>query len=89
MRYGSYASFNPSGNDHLMLISFGWQKLGFKLLVERLLALGYPEQLEEFEYDPTFPIRGLWFDTTFGNLLKVDAYGNILVCVHGFEFLKP
>lgn len=28
-------------------------------------------------------------DTHFGNLLKVDAYGNILVCVHGFEFLKP
>lgn len=33
--------------------------------------------------------RGLWFDTMYGNLLKVDAYGNILVCVHGFEFLKP
>ena len=32
--------------------------------------------------------RGLWFDTQYGNLLKVDAYGNILVCVHGFEFLK-
>lgn len=23
-----------------------------------------------------------------GNLLKVDAYGNILVCVHGFNFLR-
>ena len=32
--------------------------------------------------------RGLWFDTQYGNLLKVDSYGNILVCVHGFEFLK-
>jgi hypothetical protein len=32
--------------------------------------------------------RGLWFDSQHGNLLKVDAYGNILVCVHGFEFLK-
>lgn len=32
--------------------------------------------------------RGLWFDTLYGNLLKVDAYGNILVAVHGFEFLK-
>lgn len=41
-----------------------------------------------FDYDPTFPIRGLWFDSLYGNLLKVDAYGNILVCVHGFEFLK-
>lgn len=24
----------------------------------------------------------------YGNLLKVDAYGNILVCVHGFVFLR-
>jgi hypothetical protein len=35
-----------------------------------------------------FFCRGLWFDTLYGNLLKVDAYGNILVCVHGFKFLK-
>lgn len=28
-------------------------------------------------------------DSHYGNLLKVDAYGNILVCVNGFEFLKP
>ncbi len=32
--------------------------------------------------------RGLWFDTLYGNLLKVDPYGNILVCVQGFTFLK-
>ncbi|XP_059171336.1 cytosolic purine 5'-nucleotidase-like isoform X2 [Physella acuta] len=32
---------------------------------------------------------GLWFDKTYGNLLKVDSHGNILVCVHGFQFLKP
>lgn len=32
--------------------------------------------------------RGLVFDTMYGNLLKVDAYGNILVCVHGFIFLR-
>lgn len=27
-------------------------------------------------------------DTTYGNLLKVDSNGNILVCSHGFHFLK-
>ena len=32
--------------------------------------------------------RGLWFDTLYGNLLKVDPYGNILVCLQGFRFLK-
>lgn len=33
-------------------------------------------------------LRGLVFDTMYGNLLKVDTYGNILVCVHGFNFLR-
>lgn len=32
--------------------------------------------------------RGLVFDTHYGNLLKVDAYGNLLVCAHGFNFLR-
>lgn len=32
--------------------------------------------------------RGLLFDTMHGNLLKVDAYGNILVCAHGFNFMR-
>ena len=33
-------------------------------------------------------LRGLVFDTTYGNLLKVDTYGNILVCAHGFNFMR-
>ncbi|XP_037920038.1 cytosolic purine 5'-nucleotidase isoform X2 [Hermetia illucens] len=65
-----------------------YEQLGFDLVKVRLVNMGYPKEILEFEYDPSFPVRGLWFDTTYGNLLKVDAYGNILVCVHGFEFLK-
>ncbi|XP_055712353.1 cytosolic purine 5'-nucleotidase isoform X1 [Phlebotomus papatasi] len=65
-----------------------YEQLGFDLVKERLVNMGYPNEILQFEYDPSFPIRGLWFDTLYGNLLKVDAYGNILVCVHGFEFLK-
>ncbi|XP_055524929.1 cytosolic purine 5'-nucleotidase isoform X1 [Wyeomyia smithii] len=65
-----------------------YEQLGFDLVKERLVNLGYPVEILQFEYDPSFPVRGLWFDTLYGNLLKVDSYGNILVCVHGFEFLK-
>lgn len=32
--------------------------------------------------------RGLVYDTTYGNLLKVDSHGNVLVCTHGFVYLK-
>lgn len=66
-----------------------YETLGFDLIKQRLVQVGYPEEILEFQYDQSFPIRGLWFDTIYGNLLKVDAYGNILVCVHGFTFLKP
>uniref|UniRef100_A0AAY4EYS4 Cytosolic purine 5'-nucleotidase n=1 Tax=Denticeps clupeoides TaxID=299321 RepID=A0AAY4EYS4_9TELE len=65
-----------------------YESLGFDLTVERLVSIGYPQDLLRFVYDPTFPTRGLVFDTMHGNLLKVDAYGNILICVHGFNFLR-
>uniref|UniRef100_A0A8C6UPB7 5'-nucleotidase, cytosolic IIb n=1 Tax=Neogobius melanostomus TaxID=47308 RepID=A0A8C6UPB7_9GOBI len=65
-----------------------YESLGFELTVERLVSIGYPQELLSFVYDPAFPTRGLIFDTMYGNLLKVDAYGNILVCVHGFNFLR-
>ncbi|KAM9726680.1 5'-nucleotidase, cytosolic IIa isoform 1-T3 [Menidia menidia] len=64
-----------------------YESLGFQLTVDRLVSIGYPQELLNFVYDPAFPTRGLVFDTMYGNLLKVDTYGNILVCVHGFSFL--
>ena len=65
-----------------------FEELAFKMAIERLIKQGYPKEFSEFEYDPDFAIRGLWFDKIHGNLLKVDPYGNILICVHGFKFLK-
>ncbi|KAG1665190.1 Cytosolic purine 5'-nucleotidase [Nymphon striatum] len=65
-----------------------YEALGFNLVKKHLVFLGYPQAILDFEYDPTFPVRGLWFDALYGNLLKVDAYGNILSCVRGFKFLK-
>ncbi|CAF0851050.1 unnamed protein product [Brachionus calyciflorus] len=65
-----------------------YEILAFNLVIEELLKLGYPQEIKNFVYDPTFPVRGLWYDKLYGNLLKVDAYGNILVCVHGFKFLR-
>lgn len=65
-----------------------YETLGFDLVKEHMVSMGYPKEILQFEYDPSFPVRGLWFDTLYGNLLKMDAYGNILVCVHGFVFLK-
>uniref|UniRef100_A0A915EJV0 Cytosolic purine 5'-nucleotidase n=1 Tax=Ditylenchus dipsaci TaxID=166011 RepID=A0A915EJV0_9BILA len=57
----------------------------FGLIVERMISIDVnPDEFASFEYNPIFPVRGLWFDYVYGNLLKVDGFGNILVAVHGF-----
>ncbi|XP_051542393.1 cytosolic purine 5'-nucleotidase-like [Myxocyprinus asiaticus] len=65
-----------------------YESMGFELLRDRLVSIGYPHELLGYTYDPTFPTRGLVYDTTYGNLLKIDSNGNILVCTHGFEYLR-
>lgn len=65
-----------------------YEIMGFELIKDRLLAVGYPPELMRYTYDPSFPTRGLVIDTKYGNLLKVDSNGNILVCSRGFYFLK-
>lgn len=62
--------------------------MAFDLIVDRMISMGYPTDMKKFEYNPIFPVRGLWFDYIYGNLLKVDGFGNILVAVHGFHFLS-
>uniref|UniRef100_A0A2P2K088 Cytosolic purine 5-nucleotidase n=1 Tax=Rhizophora mucronata TaxID=61149 RepID=A0A2P2K088_RHIMU len=50
----------------MILFSF-WEFLQFK----------YPEICAEFKYDPSFPIRGLYYDKKNGCLLKLDFFGSI------------
>uniref|UniRef100_A0A0N4Z944 Cytosolic purine 5'-nucleotidase n=1 Tax=Parastrongyloides trichosuri TaxID=131310 RepID=A0A0N4Z944_PARTI len=61
--------------------------LQFNQIVQRLVSVGYPKEFLKFEYDPIFPTRGLWFDYTYGNLLKVDEFGHILKGMHGLRWL--
>ena len=34
-----------------------YEIMTFKEIINRLLQIGYPKELEEFEYDPSFPVR--------------------------------
>ena len=34
-----------------------YEKLGFDLIKTHLVGMGYPDDIKEFEYDQTFPIR--------------------------------
>ncbi|XP_029422907.1 5'-nucleotidase domain-containing protein 4 isoform X2 [Nannospalax galili] len=65
-----------------------YEALTFKLLLERLVCIGYPHEILRYTYDPTFPTRGLVFDVLYGNLLKVGTHGNVLLAFHGFTFLS-
>ena len=43
----------------------------------RFLQLKYPESCLKYEYDRSFPIRGLYYDRLKGCLLKLDFFGSI------------
>ncbi|XP_023338694.1 cytosolic purine 5'-nucleotidase [Eurytemora carolleeae] len=63
--------------------------LAFNLAKEFLVSsFSYPQEILKLEYNPEFPCRGLWFDKEHGNLLKVDQFGRILMCCHGFRLLE-
>jgi len=34
-----------------------YESMGFRLVVNRLVSIGYPEAIREFEYDHSFPVR--------------------------------
>jgi len=36
-----------------------YESMGFRLVVNRLVAIGYPEAIREFEYDHSFPVRSV------------------------------
>ncbi|XP_029693331.1 5'-nucleotidase, cytosolic II, like 1 isoform X1 [Takifugu rubripes] len=76
--------------DYTMAVykSPDYESLGFQLIRDRLVSVGYPHELLRYTYDPSFPTRGVVVDSMYGNLLKVDSNGNILVCCHGFHFLR-
>ncbi|WOK94047.1 hypothetical protein Cni_G02749 [Canna indica] len=64
-----YTLAHYSGNLHRLIYD-----LAKKHLVNELR---YPESCLQFEYDPTFPIRGLCYDRLRGCLLKLDFFGSI------------
>ena len=38
-----------------------------------ICSKGYPAEVGLFKFDESFPVRGVFFDKTYGNLLKVCA----------------
>jgi 5'-nucleotidase len=60
-----------------------YETLSYELMINKLIKMGYPESIKSLKYDPTFPIRGLFFDKQLGHFIKVDTFNNIILGVHG------
>jgi len=70
-------------------ISPQFDELAFNLAKAWMVDnLGYSADILDIEYNFQFGVRGLWFDRKTGNLLKVDQFGKILDCYHGFRMMK-
>jgi HAD superfamily 5'-nucleotidase-like hydrolase len=59
------------------------EELSLQTTIAKLLARGYPEQLQQAESDPRFAIRGLMVDKKFGNIIKMDRHGYVGRAYHG------
>jgi 5'-nucleotidase len=64
-----------------------YETLAFDMAITRLQDVGYPKGIATIKYDASFPTRGLLFDKKYGNIIKVDGFGNILEVFHGFSCL--
>lgn len=65
------------------------EELAFDLTKEKLVAnKGYPTEILDLRYDPTFVIRGLVVDRKRGNLLKMDYFNFVTRGSHGLMPLR-
>ncbi len=60
-----------------------FEKLAFDETLKKLIAEGYPEELLEIKFDPSYVQRGLLVDKDRGNLIKVDCHKYVKLGYHG------
>jgi HAD superfamily 5'-nucleotidase-like hydrolase len=60
------------------------EELSFRLTAQKLVHnLGYPKEILEIPYDPSFVVRGLVVDKKLGNIFKMNAHNHVGRVYHG------
>ena len=60
------------------------EQLQYDMTMERLIDRhGYPSEIRNLRYEPSFILRGLTVDKRNGHLLKTDTHGRVGRCYHG------
>jgi 5'-nucleotidase len=65
-----------------------FEKLAYEETVKKLIEIGYPKEIANWEFDHTYMIRGLVIDKIRGNILKMDRHRYVKVAHHGFHELS-
>lgn len=75
--------------DHTLLMynRETFESLAFRETLKKFIEAGYPEELAELEFKPSFLIRGLLVDMDRGNLLKVDGHKYVKTAFHGTKLV--
>jgi hypothetical protein len=60
-----------------------FDQLAYDGSIRKLLAMGYPEEVGDFVYQPSRYQRGLLIDKKRGNMLKLDRHKYVKVAYHG------
>ena len=62
-----------------------FDNLAFVGAKQKLVDMGYPSEVLDFNYSPERWIRGLIIDIKRGNFLKIDKHKYVRVAYHGLE----
>ncbi|KAG9147084.1 hypothetical protein Leryth_005320 [Lithospermum erythrorhizon] len=63
-----------------------FESLTYECSIRKLVCdLGYPPELLDWSFDPTYIVRGLVLDKKRGNILKMDRHKYVKVAYHGFK----
>lgn len=65
-----------------------FEKLAYDETLKKLVSVGYPKQILDFQFDDKYMIRGLIIDKRRGNILKMDRHRYVKVAFHGFQELS-
>ncbi|EME29929.1 5' nucleotidase family protein [Galdieria sulphuraria] len=62
-----------------------FEVLAYEGALKRLVSIGYPKQILDWKYDPSYYLRGLIIDKARGNILKMDRHKYVKLAYHGFK----
>lgn len=61
-------------NTLLVFINLQYENLGFELVKERLIELGYPKEISNIKYKPSFPVSMKVFFMTIMRCINIGSW---------------